>query len=302
MMVGGASPTLAETPPTIQGELVIVGSGNMVGFLRAMGRGFARLHPGTRVKVEAKTSSSGPPALLRGRAALASMSRPMNAEEQKAFRTVHDVEPTGISIALDALTIYVNRDNPLVQITLSQLDDVFSSTRACGGGEPITHWKQLGLEGDWAQRSIGLYGHVASAGTNAFFRDHALCGGRFREGIREQPGPRSVILSITESRFGIGYGAVADLGPGVKTLAVGRTNEAFGKPEASDVYSGVYPLSRELLLYRLPAERDPERDALVDAFLQYSLSDAGQAAVIEARFLALPQQRLAEERARLDGP
>jgi phosphate transport system substrate-binding protein len=291
------SPLVATASAPVEGELVIVGSGNMAGFLGAMGRGFAREHPDARVKVEARTSSSGPPALLSGRAALASMSRPMNVRELKAFRVVRDTEPRRLSIAVDALAIYVNRKNPLERITLAQLDRLFSSTRSCDGGEAILKWSQLGLEGEWARHSIGLYGHVASAGTHAFFREHALCGGIFRGEVREQPGPRSVILSITESAYGIGYSAAADLGPGVKTLAVGRGSGEPGRPEPEDVEAGAYPLARELYVYRVPAAQDPARAALVDAFLAYALSDAGQAAVAEARFFPLPAKRLAEERA-----
>jgi phosphate transport system substrate-binding protein len=301
MLLQAASPLSAEAGAPPEGELVIVGSGNMAGFLRAMGRAFAREHPGARVKVEARTSSSGPPALLSGRAALASMSQPMEPRELEAFRVVRDTEPLRLSIAVDALAIYVNRGNPLERITLAQLDRVFSSTRSCDGGEGISKWSQLGLEGEWARHSIGLYGHVASAGTHAFFRERALCGGRFRDEVREQPGPRSVILSITESAYGIGYSAAADLGPGVKTLAVARGDGEPGKPESEDVEAGNYPLARELYVYRLPAAQDPARAALIDAFLAYALSDAGQAAVAEARFFPLPAERLAEERARLGG-
>jgi len=282
-------------------ELRIVGSGNMAGFLERMARGFESEHAGVRIHVEATNSSAGPPALLNGRAQLASMSRPMNGDETLAFRAVHDRDAIATAVAIDALAVFVNSDNPLERITLSELDAIFSTSRKCGASAPITQWKQVGLDGNWGEREIGLYGHLPSAGTHDSFRRNALCGGGFRDGVREQPGKRSVILSLSEARYGIGYAARADLQSNVKALRIARSeSDPYASIEAEDVYAGRYPLARELYLYRLPGD-DPERDPLVHDFLAYALSQAGQVEVADSGFLPLAETRLAEELESLRG-
>ncbi len=275
--------------------LVIVGSGNMSGFLTEMAEAFAGSHPDLRIAVEARTSSAGPPALLRARATLASMSRVMNEDERTAFRRVLGAEAVAHAVGIDALSVFVNQANPLESLSLEQVDAIFSTTLLCGAPTPILRWTDLGLSHAGADRKIGLYGHVPSAGTHAFFKQRALCGGRFRDDIRVQPGAVSAVLSIVEAPAGIGYGATADLRAGIKALAIASAEgEPPARAVADDVYAGRYPLARDLLLYRRPGD-----DGLAADFVRFALSEAGQQAVVEAGFFALPDARLARERASL---
>jgi phosphate transport system substrate-binding protein len=295
----------AESPQVE--ELVIVGSGNLARILELMKRDFEREHPQIHIVIHDRSSSAGPPALLSGRAQIASMSRPMSPDELHAFQSKLGRQPARISIAIDALAVFVNEGNPLRQITLMQLDEVFSSTRNCGGNTAITHWRQLGLAGDWGARSIGVYGHAPSAGTYAFFRMHALCGGHFREDVRQQPGGRSIALSLAETRYGIGYTARADKRRGIRALAIAaEEGDVYGTIDPSDVYAGAYPLTRDLYLYHLQ-HRSADSDAstkdeptTLERFLRFGLSPDGQRAVEKAGFLKLPTKRIEEERATLD--
>lgn len=280
--------------------LVVVGSGNMAGFLRGAAQPFG-LEEGVQMAVEASTSSAGPPALLQGRAGLASMSRRMNDDEMEAFRVVLGAEPPVVTVGIDAVAIFVNRENPLREITIPQLDAIFSERRLCGAEAAITMWRDLGVEGSWANREIGLYGHVPSSGTHAFFRERVLCGGAFREGVRNHPGAKSVILSIAESAFGMGYAARADQDSGIRPLAVTAVpGGRYGTISSKDVYAGHYPLARDLFLYRRPWVADDPQAETARAFVAYMLSDAGQEQVELAGFLRLPADRLATERAKLE--
>jgi len=293
--------TVAPSAYAEANELLIVGSGNLARFLTPLAAAYQELHPGVRVRVEAGTSTAGPPALLRGRAQLAAMSREMSRDELHAFKVVLGARPARTSVAIDALAIYVNEQNPLQQISLPELDAIYSSARRCGGEEAITSWSQLGLQGSYAARSIGLYGHIPSAGTYAFFRQKALCGGHFREGVHQQPGDRSVVLSIAELRYAMGYGARADLIAGVRALAVAPSaGGSYGTIAPADVYDGRYPLTRDLYLYRTTRRGEERGSAEALRFVRFVLSKTGQDAVDTAGFLRLPESRLAEEHSRLD--
>ena len=284
------------------GELVIVGSETLANFLEPLASRFREANPETRVLVEPRHSSAGPPALLSGRAQLASLSRPMKPDELKAFEARYGRRPVPIAVASDAVAIYVNEANPLEKISLVELDAIYSSERSCGSERAITRWSQLGVEGEFGEREIGAYGLTPSSGTYAFFAAEVLCGGRFRAGIRRQPGGRSLILSIKEGLHSIGYGPRSARTPGVRALEVSvKPGYQYGSLTPAHIHEDVYPLTRDLYLYRLaPGEADPADDEVV-AFIRYVLSEAGQDAVEAAGFLRLPADRIAAQLASLAG-
>jgi phosphate transport system substrate-binding protein len=285
-------------------EFVIVGSDTLADFLEPIAERFRADHPGLRVRIEAHHSASGPPALLSGRAQLASLSRPMSEHELLAFDARHGRRPIGYRVGIDALAVYVNASNPLDKISLQELDAIYSSTRTCGYPQAIKRWRQLGVKGDIADRTIGAYGYPATSGTYATFRGGVLCGGHFRDGVRVQPGGRSLILSVKESPSSIGYAPRSALIKGVKALRLAvKPGYQYGTLSADDVYNDVYPLTRALYLYRLaPEEADPEgqvADARVVDFLRWVLSEAGQEEIAAAGFLPMPKAVLAETLATL---
>ncbi len=253
----------------------------------------------TRVRSEGKGPSTGPPALLDGRANIASMTRPMNDHELRAFHLRFGHEPTATLVAADAVAVYVHASNPLERLTLTQVDAIFSTTRRCGGRDELRTWGDLGLAGDWAERNIILFGRHRGSGTRAFVRNAALCRGQFRDSVRESPGRASAVMAIAETRYGIGYGGQADRIPGVKPLALARRGgEAYATLDPEDVYSGAYPLVRPFLLY---VNRAPGAalDASVAAFLTHALSDEGQKVVEQSGYLRVPPALVEKELAAL---
>ncbi len=95
----------------------------------------------------------------------------------------------------------MNKDNPLKQLTLAQVEAIFGKTRKRGYKENITTWGQLGLTGDWANRPISLYGRNSASGTYGFFKEHTLRNGDYKDTVKEQPGSASVVQGVTEDRF-----------------------------------------------------------------------------------------------------
>src|SRR5690606_9583863 len=184
--------------------------------------GFQKAYPNVRIQIEGKGSSTAPPALISGTAQLGLMSRAMKAEEIDEFEKRYGYKPTVIRVAVDGLAIYVNKDNPLTQLTLAEVDAVFSKTRKGGHKADLTTWGDLGLTGDWAARPISLYGRNSASGTYGFFKEVALFKGDYRETVKEQPGSASVVQGVTEDRFAIGYSGIGYRTSGVKPLALSR--------------------------------------------------------------------------------
>src|SRR5207249_3509826 len=116
------------------------------------------------------------------------MSRPMKSTEVDAFERKYKYKPTAFPVAIDALAVYVNKDNPIKGMTMPQVDAVFSKSRRWGYKENIQRWGQLGLTADWANAPISLYGRNSASGTYGFFKEHALKNGDYKDEVKEQPG------------------------------------------------------------------------------------------------------------------
>jgi phosphate transport system substrate-binding protein len=243
---------------------------------------------GIAVEAEGRGSSTGPPALLGGRADVASMSRPLLRAELDAFRHRVGRDPTAIPFAVDAVAVLVNPRNPLERLSLAELDAIFSMTRYCGAAAPVGTWGELGLDGEWAPRGIGLYGAGWSSERHALMRAAALCGGLFRAEVRETPGGSSAVKAIAESRYGIGYCGRGDVTAEVKVLALARASgEAYVAPTDEKIASGEYPLSRRLLLY-VSATRGGTLEPAVVEFIRYVLSEQGRTLVEQHGYVPPP--------------
>ena len=152
-----------------------------------------------KVQIEGKGSSTAPPALIMGTAQIGPMSRAMKSSEADEFEKTFGYKPTQIRVAVDALAVYVNKDNPLEQLTLAEVDAMFSNTRRCGHGGSIDNWGQTGLSGTWGAKPISLYGRNSASGTYGYFKKVALCKGDYRDTVKDQPGSASVVNDIADA-------------------------------------------------------------------------------------------------------
>ena len=172
-----------------------------------LGRGLPEAVPERAIQIEGKGSSTAPPALIAGTAQLGPMSRDDEGREIDEFEKKYGYKPTAIKVAVDALAVYVNKDNPVKRLTVQQVDAIFSKTRArCG--QDVTTWGQLGLDRRLGAKPISLYGRNSASGTYGFFKEHALCKGDYKDTVKEQPGSASVVQGVTEDQYGIGYSGI----------------------------------------------------------------------------------------------
>jgi phosphate transport system substrate-binding protein len=148
-------------------------------------------YPNAKIQIEGKGSSTAPPALISGTAQLGPMSREMKGTEIDQFEKKYGYKPTAIRSSVDALAVFVNKDNPIKCMTMSQVDAVFSKSRRAGYKEDVKMWGQLGLTGEWASKPISLYGRNSASGTYGFFKEHSLKNGDFKDEVKEQPGSAS---------------------------------------------------------------------------------------------------------------
>ena len=295
-------PALAAYQATggISGNLTSVGSDTLNNLMTLWAEEFRRRYPAVRIQVEGKGSSTAPPALIEGTAQVGPMSREMKPSEIDDFEKKFGYQPTRIRVAVDALAVYVHRDNPLQQLTLAEVDAVFSRGRACGHPRPVESWGDLGLSGGWAGRRLSLYGRNSASGTYGFFKENALCKGDFKDTVKEQPGSASVVQGISQDRDGIGYSGIGYRTSGVKALNLAKEagGQAYGtSPDL--VLSGQYPLSRFLYLY-INDPPDKPLDPLVRELVRFVLSREGQQVVVKDGYLPIPSKVAQEDAGKLD--
>ncbi|MGK3124997.1 PstS family phosphate ABC transporter substrate-binding protein [Candidatus Pantoea formicae] len=285
----------------LTGNLSSVGSDTLGYLMTLWGEDFSRQSPGVNVQVQAAGSSTAPTALAAGAAQLGAMSRPMQIDERQLFTTRYGYPPLAVPVAMDALVVVVNQDNPLSHIDQPQLDALFSVTRLCGAHSVPLHWGDLGLDQDgWTKRSIQRFGRNSASGTWGFFKQQALCKGDFRSDVAEFPGSAAVVQAVAATPNSIGYASFGFHLSGVKMLPIVTASGDTVMPDAESIRSGRYPWSRPLYIYVNKAPGKP-LPPLVDAFLHQVLSPEGQRRVTEAGYLPLSEQQMAQARAAIEG-
>lgn len=272
----------------ISGSLSSIGSDTLANLMTLWGEEFKRLYPNVTIQIQAAGSSTAPPALSEGTATLGPMSRQMKSEEIEAFEARHGYKPTGIPVAVDALAIYVHKDNPITGLSVPQVDAIFSATRACGHDQDIKTWGDLGVTGELASQSIQLFGRNSVSGTYGYFKEYALCKGDFKNSVNEQPGSASVVQGVTKSINGIGYSGEGYRTSGVRMLPLSRkTGGDMVEVNAENALSGKYPLSRYLYVYVNKHPNEPLAP-LEGEFLRMVLSQTGQTIVVKDGYIPLP--------------
>ncbi|MEY3219573.1 MAG: phosphate transporter substrate-binding protein [Pseudomonadota bacterium] len=288
-----------EKTTGVSGNLSSVGSDTLANLMTLWAEEFKRNYPNVNIQIQAAGSSTAPPALTEGTSNVGPMSRKMKGGEEEAFEKKYGYKPTAIKVAIDALAVYVHKDNPITGLTIEQIDSIFSSTRKCGGKEDIVKWGQLGLTGDWAEKTVQLYGRNSVSGTYGYFKEHALCKGDFKNNVNEQPGSASVVQSVTASENGIGYSGIGYRTSGVKSVPLAKkAGEEFVEANEENALKGKFPLSRFLYIYVNKAPNKPLAP-LEYEFIKMVLSKAGQQVVVKDGYVPLNHTLVEKELAKL---
>jgi len=284
----------------ISGNLNSIGSDTLNNLMTLWAEGFRKQYPGVKIQIEGKGSSTAPPALIEGTAQVGPMSRPMKSTEVDAFERKYKYKPTAIPVAIDALAVYVNKDNPIQGLTLAQLDAIFSKTRRAGARENIDRWGQVGVTGELANMPISLYGRNSASGTYGFFKEHALKKGDYKDEVKEQPGSASVVQGVTEDLAGIGYSGIGYMTSGTRPVPLAAKEGKTPKPPTQEnTVNGSYPLWRHLLLYVNKAPNKP-LDPLVKEFIKFIYSKEGQTIVVKDGFFPLSPTVMEKELSKLE--
>ncbi|HEY9035397.1 MAG TPA: phosphate ABC transporter substrate-binding protein PstS family protein [Pseudomonadales bacterium] len=271
----------------VSGNLSSVGSDTLANLMTFWGEEFKKLYPNVNIQIQAAGSSTAPPALTEGTSNLGPMSREMKDTELAAFEKKFGYKPTAVPVAIDALAVFVHKDNPIKGLSMQQVDAIFSITRKCKGEFPITKWGSLGLTGGWVDRDIQLYGRNSVSGTYGYFKEHALCKGDFRSNVNEQPGSASVVQSVSTSLNAIGYSGIGYVTSGVKAVPLSVEGEAYVAATPENAITGEYPLSRYLWVYVNKAPNKPLQP-LEREFVRMMLSKQGQEVVAKDGYIPLP--------------
>jgi len=277
----------------VSGNLSSVGSDTLANMMTLWAEEFQEIYPNVNIQIQAAGSSTAPPALTEGTSQFGPMSRKMKPNEVEAFEKHYGYKPVAIRVAIDALAVFVNKDNPINGLSIEQIDGIFSSTNKCGG-ENIKRWGDLGLSANWSLKDIQLYGRNSVSGTYGYFKKKALCKGDFKANVNEQPGSASVVQSVSQSLNAIGYSGIGYKTAGVKAVAISKKGNKFIAANAVNAANGTYPLSRYLYVY---VNKHPNKDLspMQREFIRFVMSKQGQQIVEKDGYVALPQSVIAKD-------
>ena len=288
-----------RTVSGVSGNLSSVGSDTLNNLMTHWAETFSRFYPNAKVQIEGKGSSTAPPALIAGTAQLGPMSREMKGTEVDQFEKKFGYKPTPIRTSVDALAVFVNKDNPIKCLSMSQVDAMFSKSRRAGAKEDVVTWGQLGLTGEWASKPISLYGRNSASGTYGFFKEHVMKNGDYKDTVKEQPGSAAVVQGVTVDRYAAGYSGIGYATAGVRAVPLAEKDGAkCVEASADNSYSGAYPLARFLFVY---INKAPGKalDPLTREFIKLIASREGQEGVIKDGYFPIPASIAKEELAKI---
>jgi phosphate transport system substrate-binding protein len=280
-------PAYKKSSSEVSGSIKSVGSDTMGEVMTGWTEGFRKIHPDVQAEVEAKGSATAPPALIQGTANFGPMSRDWKSDEIDKFEAKFGYKPTVLPTAIDMLAVYVNKDNPLKGLSFQQIDAVFSKNRKGGATKDITTWGDLGLDGEWKDKPINLYGRNQASGTYVYFKDNALFKGDYKDTVKEEPGSSAVVQAVANDKYGMGYSGIGYKTAGVLAVPLAKKGgDDFVAAEPANAYTGKYPLARFLFVsinYKPGRQLDPLRAE----FVNYMLSREGQEVVIANGYMPI---------------
>ncbi|MFN3825424.1 MAG: PstS family phosphate ABC transporter substrate-binding protein [Pseudorhodobacter sp.] len=286
-----AQVTVDPTLPTyeavsgVSGSLTSIGSDTLNNQMTLWAEGFRTFYPNVQIQIQGAGSGTAPPALVQGTSQFGPMSRAMRGTEIEEFEARFGYPPTPMRGAIDALAVYVHKDNPIECMTMQQVDAVFSSTRNGGSDAPINTWGELGMTGDWANRPIALYGRNSASGTYGYFKQVALFDGDFRPEVREQPGSSTVVQGVGSDLYAIGYSGVGYMTADVRAVPLSTDGDCY-EATGENAAAGFYPLARFLYVYMNKNPNEP-MEPLRAEFVKYVYSQQGQQDVLRAGFFPI---------------
>jgi len=255
------------------GNITSKGSDTMVILAQKWAETYMSKNNGTKIQVTGGGTGTGFAALQNQTTDLCNASRKIRAKEIETCIKAFGKRPTEYKVALDGLSVYTHKSNPIKELSLEQLELIFTGK--------IRNWKQLG----GADAPIVVYSRENSSGTYEFFKEHVLKGKDFAANAQTMPGTAAVLQAVAKEKNGIGYGGAA-YGEGAKHLAIKKDDGSPAlDPTEENVVKGLYPISRYLFIYINPALDKGE----AAAYLKWIRSEDGQKVVKDVGYFPLPK-------------
>ncbi len=256
------------------GNITVKGSDTLVILAQKWAETYMGKHPETKIQVTGGGSGTGFAALQNQTTDLADASRKIKAAEIAACLKAFGKRPTEYKVCLDGLSVYVNANNPLKELSVPQLEKIFTGK--------TRNWKEVG----GPDAPITVYSRENSSGTYEFFKEHVLQGKDFAASAQTMPGTAAVLQAVGKDKNGIGYGGAA-YGAGAKHLAIKKEEGSPAiEPSEENVIKGEYPIWRYLYVYVNPALDKGE----IAAYLNWIRSDEGQKVVKDVGYFPLPEK------------
>ncbi|MBM4118184.1 phosphate ABC transporter substrate-binding protein [bacterium] len=243
------------------------GSDTIVNVAQAWAEAYKAVSPNVAVAISGGGTGTGISALINGTVDIANASRRMT-ESEIAEARAKGHEPVEFIVGYDALAVYLHHDNPLGQLTLAQLAEIYAD------GGAIENWAQLGVSVPGAKDDhIVRVSRQNNSGTYAYFKEAVL--GKQREyklGSLDMHGSKDVVDLVARTPGAIGYSGLAYATPEVKPVPIARSEgETPVAPTVESARNGSYPIARPLIMYTAG-----QPTGAVKAYLDWILSDAGQ--------------------------
>ena len=272
----------------VEGSLKSVGSDTLNNVMTLWAETFNKEYPNVKIEIEGKGSGTAPPALISGASQFGPMSRPMKAGENDDFEKKYGYKPSGIRVAVDALAVFVHKDNPIKCLSFAQIDAIFSKTRLMGAKEDVKTWSQVGATGEWANKPISMYGRNSASGTYGYFKEVVMENGDYKDSVKEQAGSSAVVQAIASDKFAIGYSGVGYKTADVKAIEIKAKDGSTCYEGTSDnAYKGDYPITRFLYVY-LNKKPGAPMEPLRNEFVKFVFSKPGQTAVLKDGYYPIP--------------
>jgi|LakMenEpi03Aug12_release.lakeMendotaPanAssembly.Ray.scaffolds.fasta_scaffold07691_17 phosphate transport system substrate-binding protein len=258
-----------------------VGSDTMVNLAQAWAEAYHGVKPDISVEVLGGGSGVGISSLINGTCDIANSSRKLEKEEEeKATAKYGGKHPTEHLVGYDALAIYVHPSNPITDISVEQLSEIYKA------GGKFTKWSEIGVTMPAGQDQFVLASRQSNSGTYHYFRE-AVLGKKsdMRQGAREMSGSKDVVELVAGTPSAIGFSGIGYRTDKVKVIRVSKkTGEPSVEPTIQTTLDKTYPIARPMFMY-VPPTAKPE----AEEYIKWILTAPGQKIVIESGYVPLAE-------------
>ena len=261
-------------------EIQNAGSDTMVNLAQAWAEAYGAANNNVDVAVAGGGSGTGIAALINGTADIANCSRAMKSSELTKSVDTHGQDPKQHVMGLDALAVYVHKDNPLDEITIEQLGGIYGEDGA------ITKWSQLGVKSSDGNDEIIRISRQSNSGTYVYFKETVVPKGKeFKLGSRDLHGSKDVVELVGNTPSAIGYSGMGYATDHVKMLKVAlKKGEVYYAPSLQNSLDKKYPIARPLYMYTTG-----EPAGHIKSYIDWCLTDAGQKIVVDNGYIPAPK-------------